>query len=242
MTTIDSSSLKPPLIASTTPRIDALRIERLLFAATIVFAAGLVWLAPRLPMVDLPQHAAQVTLWRDLILGRSPWSDLVRINLMTPYLIGYAFTLPFSIVLPIEDAIRLVLSLTFAGYMAACIALRRSFGGDPRLDWLFFFGFYGFAWQFGFLTFLVAAPVALFFVLVSDRFARSPTIRGACGVFAVGIALLFSHGPQFLSRATRRAATGAWPWCLCPSPFLLSWCSHSAGRPPRPTVQCNSTR
>ena len=177
--------------------IDAAPVERLLFAVTIAFAAGLVWLAERPPMVDLPQHAAQVALWRDLILGRSGWSDVVRINLLTPYLIGYAFTLPFSFVLPMEDAVRLVLSLAFIGYMGACIALRRSFGGDARLDWLFFFGFYGFAWQFGFLTFLVAAPVALLFLVVSNRFAKQPTPGGAGTVVCVGVVVLLSHGLQF---------------------------------------------
>ena len=32
--------------------------ERLAFVATVVFAGATFWFAPRLPMVDLPQHAA----------------------------------------------------------------------------------------------------------------------------------------------------------------------------------------
>lgn len=197
MTTTHAVRAKQPWFGANVRMIDAVRLERVLFAVTIACAASLVWLAHRPPMVDLPQHAAQVTLWRDLILGRSAWSDIVRTNLLTPYLIGYGVTLPFSFVLPIESAIRLVLSLSFLAYMGACIALRRSFGGDARLDWLFFFGFFGFAWQFGFLTFLVAAPVALVFLLLSDRFGRNPGVPGSAAVLAVGVILLFSHGLQF---------------------------------------------
>ncbi len=46
---------------------------QLLFICTVLLAGALFWIAPRPPMGDLPQHAGQVALWRDLIKGTSPW-------------------------------------------------------------------------------------------------------------------------------------------------------------------------
>ena len=47
---------------------DLAEVRRAMFALAVAFAACLIWVAPRPPMIDLPQHVAQITLWRDLIL------------------------------------------------------------------------------------------------------------------------------------------------------------------------------
>ncbi|MCW0054006.1 hypothetical protein OIV36_31550, partial [Burkholderia pseudomallei] len=64
------------------------RVLRVLFVATVAAAGLLFWLVPHPPMVDLPQHAGQVAILHDLLLGQSPWAPLLRINLFTPYLLG----------------------------------------------------------------------------------------------------------------------------------------------------------
>ncbi len=46
--------------------------------ATVAGASAIIWLAPFPPMADFPQHAGQVALLRDLLLGRSPWSGEMR--------------------------------------------------------------------------------------------------------------------------------------------------------------------
>ncbi len=175
------------------------RVDRALFAATVCMMAAILWLTPRLPLIDLPQHAAQVALWRDLLLGNSPWAGLVHINLLTPYLIGYGLMLPLSFVMPVEAAARLVLVAALVGQIGACILLRRALGGDRRLDWLFVFGSFGFAWQWGFLTFLVAAPLGLVFLWAALRHAREPRLDTAVVAIALGLALLLSHGLVFLA-------------------------------------------
>src|SRR5580698_1531124 len=70
------------------------------YLAALLLGATMVWLAPRPPMEDFPQHVAQVTLLRDLLRGTSPWSDLLRINWFTPYLLGYGATLLLSSAMP----------------------------------------------------------------------------------------------------------------------------------------------
>ena len=157
-------------------RVDGLTFERVAFAATVLVAAATFWLSPRLPMTDLAQHAGQVTAWRDLLLGTSKWEPLLTVNYFTPYLLGYGLALLASFVLPISAAIKLVLALGYCGFVAACVALRRHLGGEPRLDWLTIPAFFGFAWAWGFYTFLIAAPFGVLLVLVALRYAERPTL------------------------------------------------------------------
>ena len=71
---------------SKTTGVDA---ERTLLLLVVILAGTTFWFAPRLPMVDLPQHAAQVAVWHDLLTGTSKWDALLHVNYFTPYLVGY---------------------------------------------------------------------------------------------------------------------------------------------------------
>lgn len=172
--------------------------ERRFFWACVLASGALMWLAPRLPMIDLPQHAGQIALWRDLLKGVSPWSDLVRINLTTPYLIGYGAALPLSFFMSPEAATSVVLTFAFYAFVAASVSLRRELGGDDRLDWLFLPGFFGFDWKWGFYTFLTAAPVLLWFLLCALKYRKAPSAGRGLGLVAIGACLLFAHGLAFL--------------------------------------------
>jgi hypothetical protein len=172
-------------------------IERALFLLTALWGASIFWLAEHPPMVDLPQHAGQVMLLRDLVFGDGRWSEVVRLNWFTPYLISYALALPLSLVLPVAAALKLLLSLAYLAFVWMCIKLRRHFAADARLDWLFLIPFFGLAYKWGFLTFLVAAPVALVMVLLSSHYAQRPGFRTGGAVLAAGLLLLASHGLAF---------------------------------------------
>ena len=169
-----------------------------LFVVSAAFGGAIFWLAPYPPMIDLPQHAGQVALLRDLVLGRSPWTETMQVHLFTPYLIGYGLALPFSLVLPVATALKVLLSLAYAGFVFMCVVLRRHFGSDARLDWLFLPGFFGFAYAWGLLTFLVAAPIGLCFILVASRYARERSLGRATLIIALGLVLLASHALVFL--------------------------------------------
>lgn len=148
-------------------------------------------------MIDVPQHAAQVALLNDLLRGKSAWSQLVWINLWTPYLLGYALLLPLVQIFSIATAIKLLLSAAYVCFVAGCFLLRRKFGSDEGLDIYAAVGFFGFAYYWGFLTFVVAAPLALAFVLLSIRLTEKPSFARALAVFIAGLLLLISHGLAF---------------------------------------------
>ncbi|MFL6662732.1 MAG: hypothetical protein ACJ8G7_11155 [Rhizobacter sp.] len=183
---------------------------RLLFWACCAWAVAAMWLAPHLPQIDLPQHAGQTALLREFALGRTPWPGELRVNLLTPYLIGYGALLGLSFVMSIESAIALVYSITFVAFVAACMSLRRELDGDERLDWLILPGFFGLPWQWGFLTFLGALPIGVYFLTISYRYSAEPTLKRGLALVALGTALLFSHGLVFLYAVPMGLVIGAW--------------------------------
>lgn len=189
LATVPSKSVADPMRS---------KAAQLLYVLVMLWGASIVWLSPHPPMVDLPQHAGQVVLLRDLLFGNSPWSDMFRINLLTPYLIGYGIALPLSMVMPIAAALKLMLSLAYIAFVLVCIMLRRHFGGDARLDWLFLVPFFGFAFKWGFFTFLISTPLGLLFIYLADRYAVEKTRRMGWAVLATGTVLLLSHGLVFL--------------------------------------------
>ncbi len=212
---------------------------RLLFIISALWGALIFWVAPHPPMVDLPQHAGQVVLLKQMLLGQSPWADQLRINLFTPYIIGYGLALPLSFLMPVAAALKLLLSAAYLAFVCMCVTLRRQFGGDARLDWLFLLSFFGFAYTWGFFTFLIASPIGLYFILQAERYAASPTSARAAMVVAIGLAMLASHGLVFLFASTVGAAIlavrvrwfkpllkAAWPYMLlaiaCGAYFLIN--------------------
>ncbi|MDB5443125.1 MAG: hypothetical protein JWP73_1501 [Phenylobacterium sp.] len=166
----------------------------------LLFALGVVaiWAAPRPLMIDLPQHAGQVALLHDLVLGRSPWAGEIHVNLFTPYLIGYGLALPLSFVMSAAAALKVVLTAAYAAFIGACIGVRRELGASPRLDAYYAFSFFGFAYAWGMYTFLVAAPLGVAFIWLCIRYARTGLARQGLGLAALGLGLLFSHGLVFL--------------------------------------------
>ncbi|HEX3379008.1 MAG TPA: hypothetical protein VHU21_04285 [Paraburkholderia sp.] len=173
-------------------------LPRVLFIVTVLYGGALFWIAPRPPWADLPQHAGQVMLLRDLLEHTSPWQNLVQLNLLTPYLVGYGLALPLTWLMPIGAALKCVLMLAYFAFVASCVGFRRYLGGDPRLDWLFVPGFFGFAFMWGFYTFLVATPLGILFIWLSHNYATATSVRKGVWMFVAGTALFFCHGLVFL--------------------------------------------
>ncbi|WP_244816443.1 hypothetical protein [Caballeronia sp. Lep1P3] len=173
-------------------------LPRVLFIATVLYGAALFWIAPRPPFVDLPQHAGQVALLRDVLSHASPWQSLVQINLFTPYLVGYGLALPLAYLMPVATALKCMLTLAYIAFVASCVGLRRHLHGDARLDWLFVPGCFGFALGWGFYTFLVAAPLGILFIWLAHTYANALSIRRGIGLFVAGVVLFFCHGLVFV--------------------------------------------
>ena len=173
-------------------------LGRFAYVATALVASATFWFSLRLPMLDLPQHVAQVALLHDLVLGRSKWQSLVYVNYFTPYFAGYGPALLLSFVMPVLAALKLMFTLTYLAFVAACVALRRELGGDARLDWLFIPSFFGIVYAIGLYTFMITTPLGVLFILLALRHARKPTLRMGVLLLIVDLCLFFAHGLVFL--------------------------------------------
>jgi hypothetical protein len=169
-----------------------------LFTFTLIWGVTLFWIAPHPPLTDLPQHAAQVTLLKDILLGQSQWATLFDINFFTPYLASYALAAALSLCMPVVMAFKILLSLGYLAFVLICVKLRQHFEADSRLDWLFILPFFGFAYQWGFISFILSAPIGLWFILLASHHAKNQTNWSGIKLFSAGFLLLESHGLMFL--------------------------------------------
>lgn len=145
-------------------------------------------------MADLPQHAGQIALWRDLLTGSSKWQSIFYINLYTPYWLGNGLALLLSFIMPVTAAMKFLLMVACWAFVAASMLLRQRMAADPHLDWLFVCSFFGLAYAYGLVPFLIAAPVGMAFIVLAHGYAERPSPASGTLLCLVGLALYFSHG------------------------------------------------
>ena len=170
----------------------SLRNDRL-FLAILLLSLAPLWIGSYLPMVDMPQHAAQITALREIWSGNPLFTQLFEINWFTPYLLGYMLLAAVDAVLPITVATQLLVSASVLAIPLLTARLLRAVGADERWKWLAIPCSFGFAFYWGFLSFLVAAPLALVFLIQTVRYASQPTLRSALGIALFANVLFFCH-------------------------------------------------
>jgi len=138
-------------------------VERHYRAIFALFSLGLLltFLAFRdLPMVDLPQHASQLYLWRS-------WPNVVDgdahffLNLRTPYLVAYALA---RLLAPLIGLIAALKFLAWVAVVANALALTVLVNKLGHNHWLGLLGFptaLCHSFYFGFFSFLFASPLAI---------------------------------------------------------------------------------
>lgn len=164
------------------------------FALACVLCGVPVLLATYPPMVDVPQHAALIASLKSMLFGGDwAFSELFEIKPFTPYWLGYCIVMALSVPLGIALAMKVVVaaSLGLFVWTAARFCLRM--GVPSAWTWILLVLPYGFAFQWGFLNFIVAAPLGfLFLVKLLDLRDRSDWRTS----FLIGIwlhCLFFAH-------------------------------------------------
>jgi hypothetical protein len=170
----------------------SLQNERL-FLAIVVLSIVPLWIGSYLPMVDMPQHVAQITALREIWDGNETFTRLFQVNWFTPYLFGYMLLYVASSVMPITIAAKLVVSVSLIAIPLLTGRLLRAAGADEGWKWLAIPCSFGFAFYWGFLSYIVAAPLALLFLIRTIRFVAEPTRRNAVGIAVFSLVLFFCH-------------------------------------------------
>jgi hypothetical protein len=145
-------------------------------------------------MVDLPQHAAQISIW--LHLHDPHWSEfqLFELNLRTPYLGAYALARGLSGLIGVVPALKFVVWLSVLGHWAAFDWLVRSLGHSR---WLGLLGLplgMGYGFYFGFISFIGALPFGLSAACLALRHRAQPSLANGLWLSAALCATLATHG------------------------------------------------
>jgi hypothetical protein len=217
--------------------------EKYLFLLACIACALPVWIPHFPPMVDLPQHAAQVALLLNLGKPDFAFTDLFQLNLFTPYLLGYGLIAVFTPLLGIVAACKLIIWLALAGFAISTRWLLREAEADPYWAWLVFPVLYGFTYQWGLLIFLIAAPIGMIFLALVWRAKAQPTLRSSWLILLMLIALFFSHALilgffsliavaywLFATRRLRGFIQCAWPMAAI-APLVLIWFAVASKHP-----------
>ena len=180
----------PRVVSSATAANQSFSIWLLLFAS--VAAVAPVWI-PALPaLTDLPQHAAQIALLKELADPTFPYRDLFELRWLTPYLADL-LALPLVPAVGVVAAIKVVTSLALIAVPLTAALLMKETGTDRRWAFLTIPGTYGVSYQWGFLNFLIAVPLGLYLLTLAARQVRASSRRREFGIGALLLALFFSH-------------------------------------------------
>ena len=149
---------------------------------------------PYLPMVDLPQHAAQLAVWLRLSDPSFPYADLFNVNLGTPYLTGYVAALLLAHLVGVVAALRFVVWMAAALHLFAFSLLVRRLG---HARWLGVFGLplaLGYPFYFGMVSFEAAMPFVLLTLVAALAHREAPTWQRGLVLALALCATVVAHG------------------------------------------------
>lgn len=163
------------------------------FAGLALLAILPLWIGEYMPMVDLPQHAAQLSIglhWQDPEFG---YPRYFQPNWMTNQLLAYGVVKFFLAFMPLVPALKCALSVAVIGVPLATWFLLSRIGSDRWFSLLTFPVSYNFCFYWGFLNFIVGIPLGLVFVALAVGYAVAPSRRLALAMIAYAHVLFFAH-------------------------------------------------
>jgi hypothetical protein len=124
--------------------------NRKLFGVALLLSAASLWLAPYLPLVDLPQHAAQVVALQEIWSGNPVYTETFRLNWLAPYTATYLILYALGLVFPIAIASKLLISVAIIAGPLLLARILEELDADAGLAWLAIPGSMGVAFYWGF--------------------------------------------------------------------------------------------
>ena len=176
-----------------TNRAESFANRSVVFYSVLALSTLPLWMTTYLPMVDLPQHAGQITALREYLNGNPVFTEPFEINWFTPYLLGYLLVYALSSVFSLAFSTKLLVAAAVIGLPMAARRMLDYCGADKDLAYLVIPASYGLSFYWGFLSFLVAAPFGLLFFMLAVSFARNPAWPKAVGIVLFAVFLFFSH-------------------------------------------------
>jgi len=180
------------------PRVDRTAwIPRVLFElgfAGVTFGmAAPAWACRHLPLQDLPQHLAAVSVLRRLLFSGSLDAYFEATLSRTQYLLVYGIGVPLSAVVGVETAGKLLVTLTVVSLPYALRYLLGKMGRDPRLAALAWPLVWNPQMLLGFLNFLLGVPIALVALGLLLPLGAPRTRRREVALAGLSLAAFYAH-------------------------------------------------
>lgn len=166
-------------------------LKTLFYSACLAIYAAAILIPHYPPMVDLPQHIAAVATLDKIFDGTYVFADHFDFNWLTPYWLGYLLVWIGSLLFGYVWSAKLVVTASILAFVLACTQLRRYVGAPGVFDWLFLTVPLGFAYQWGMLNFIVAAPIGVFAILQFLRYIAGQT--RSWSIVLLMLVLLLAH-------------------------------------------------
>lgn len=185
--------LRTPTQVST--KLDAFAPQVVCWLLLFLLLVGML-LARDLPMVDLPQHEAQLATW---IHANDPryHADLFVLNYRTPYWLGYLLARSLAVIVGLHVALKLTAWLAVVGHVFGLWFLCKRLGHDRWLSVLMLPVALGYNFLFGFLSYIVAIPIMLLCLGFAVTFRATPCLRAGLWLLLCLLLLLLAHGIAF---------------------------------------------
>ena len=167
------------------------------FAICCGLAVLPVWIVEYPPMVDLAQHAAQVSTGLRWDSGAFPYSDYFWINWRTPYVLTRFLATGLAQWMPVANAFQVLISLAVVGIPLATLGLVREAGGRPVWALMAVPAGYSISFYMGFVAFIVGSALALVFVRLAWRYSGTPTLGRAWLLLALSQVIFLTHPLAF---------------------------------------------
>ncbi len=158
------------------------------FLAAALLCAIPVFIPYYPPMLDLPQHVAAIMVLDESLFGDYRYADLFEFNWYRPYWFGYVAIWLLSKPLGLLLAAKVVIAASLVSTVLCFALLRREVRAPAMLDWYFLAIPFGFAYHWGFLSFIVCIPLLPLFLVFYHRYLDG---RLSAWIIAVWMILLF---------------------------------------------------
>ncbi len=163
------------------------------FLACSFLTGYLLWTNQYLPMVDLPQHAAQLSIWQRWDHPEFNYRVIYEHNWRASQQIPYFLICSFTWIFSIHTALRLALFVFLLGIPVATLFLLR----ETKLPiWIVFLTFpaaFSFSFYWGFINYLAATPLLILLLACTHRYSLEPTRARGLKLLLLNHFLFFTH-------------------------------------------------
>ena len=211
------------------------------FLTLVLAAIAPLWIVRHIPLEDLPQHLAAITVLHDFHRPEFRFTEFFELTLgNTQYLSYYLAVHVLAYVFGVELANRIVLSLALAALPYALRSLLRVLGREPAWALFALPLTYNAHLILGFLNFVAALPLVFYGLSLAVKERLTPKRKRSVLLAVVALVAFYTHVVPFafLALGVVLVAWDGWPIasmrrCLPLIPAAIAagfWIGSTAGR------------